>query len=79
MSDAKAFSEPKQSENLLAVKDEYNPVNMAGKKAGKKIEKNDKPSQKKALGKDDYNPVNMAGKTAAPRKDDATHKNKRKT
>ena len=74
MSDAKAFSEPKQSENLLAVKDEYNPVNMAGKK----IEKNDKPSQKKALGKDDYNPVNMAGKSAAPRNDDATHKNKRK-
>ena len=56
MSKAKQTNE----ENTVTEKHEYNPVNMAGKKIGKKDD--EAPESKPTT--DDYNHVNMAGKKA---------------
>lgn len=71
MPDAKKLNEQKRSEKEPAGEEDYNPVNMAGKKT----EKSDEPSQEKKPGKDEYNPVNMAGKKADTRRDDGKQKN----
>ena len=71
MPDAKKLREPTRPEKELAgTKDNYNPVNMAGKKA----EKREEPPQNNTPKKDNYNPVNMAGKKADTRKGDAKQK-----
>jgi hypothetical protein len=65
MSDTAKLNEHKRSKKEQpVVGDNYNPVNMAGKKT----EKNEEPSQENSPRKDEYNPVNMAGKKAGARK-----------
>jgi hypothetical protein len=65
MSDTAKLNEHKRSKKeQTGVGDNYNPVNMAGKKT----EKNEEPSQENPPRKDDYNPVNMADKKVGSRK-----------
>ena len=57
---------PKTSDEKNPSKkaENYNPVNMAGKKADGPKNKEDQPQDAEKARKSEYNPVNMAGRKA---------------